>query len=394
MAPQLEDEDGIAIPPAPNWYGSALADWGMGSNAIYAYAARNAIVLLRPDGGKGSAPDRPTPQTSSSHSRPHSANVSFAGTLVGHNNRVTALAFARYPGVEHLLLSGSADRTLRLWDVADGRCVRILRGHGVDVTAVATSPRVPDLAVSGDKCGKCLVWRFGGGGGDGPIRALEPLDGSPVLCLAMSPHPRRDEVACGQQSGALGVYVLSGDDVVKRRLPARSGDAQACAWLPWPATGTSEEGNERGLQEGTSGGDDPRMVLAVGGRERAVTLWSWDGARTSLRKTLSLPRCPPHLSEAQRGRLWLSLAWSTVRDPPVGDPNPVGGPNAGDKKSEEGTSSTKTVHLVTASHGGDLLRWTLDVNELVGDASLDNAPIAVDKFGPPDKAHARTVFLA
>ena len=134
------------------------------------------------------------------------------------------------------------------------------------------------------------------------------------------------------------------------------------------------------------------MVLAVGGRERAVTLWSWDGARTSLRKTLSLPRCPPHLSEAQRGRLWLSLAWSTVRDPPVGDPNPVGGPNAGDKKSEEGTSSTKTVHLVTASHGGDLLRWTLDVNELVGDASLDNAPIAVDKFGPPDKAHARTVF--
>ena len=393
MAPQLEDEDGIAIPPAPNWYGSALADWGMGSNAIYAYAARNAIVLLRPDGGKGSAPDRPTPQTSSSHSRgPHSANVSFAGTLVGHNNRVTALAFARYPGVEHLLLSGSADRTLRLWDVADGRCVRILRGHGVDVTAVATSPRVPDLAVSGDKCGKCLVWRFGGGGGDGPIRALDPLDGSPVLCLAMSPHPRRDEVACGQQSGALGVYVLSGDDVVKRRLPARSGDAQACAWLPWPATGTSEEGNERGLQEGSSERDDPRMVLAVGGRERAVTLWSWDGARTSLRKTLSLPRCPPHLSEAQRGRLWLSLAWSTVRDPPVGDPNPVGGPNAGDKKSEEGTSSTKTVHLVTASHGGDLLRWTLDVNELVGDASLDNAPIAVDKFGPPDKAHARTVF--
>jgi hypothetical protein len=73
----------------------------------------------------------------------------------------------------------------------------------------------------------------------------------------MSPHPRRDEVACGQQSGALGVYVLSGDDVVKRRLPARSGDAQACAWLPWPATGTSEEGNERGLQEGIIGEGRP-----------------------------------------------------------------------------------------------------------------------------------------
>ena len=56
MAPRSEDEDGIAIPPAPNWYGSALADWGVGCNDIYAYAARNTIVLLRPNGGgKGSA---------------------------------------------------------------------------------------------------------------------------------------------------------------------------------------------------------------------------------------------------------------------------------------------------------------------------------------------------
>ncbi len=38
----VEVEDGIAIPPAPNWYGSALADWGVGCNDIYAYAARNA----------------------------------------------------------------------------------------------------------------------------------------------------------------------------------------------------------------------------------------------------------------------------------------------------------------------------------------------------------------
>ena len=55
----------------------------------------------------------------------------------------------------------------------------------------------------------------------------------------------------------------------------------------------------------------------------------------------------------------------------------------------------RTVHLITASHGGDLLRWTLDVHELVGSngaGHVTNAGVAMDKFGPNDKAHARTVF--
>ena len=399
MAPRSEVEDGIAIPPAPNWYGSALADWGVGCNDIYAYAARNAIVLLRPNGGgKGSAvsDERPAESSSSSPSRPD-RDASFAGTLVGHHNRVTALAFARCPGVEHLLLSGSADRTVRLWDVADGRCVKILRGHAVDVTALATSQRVPDLAVSGDRSGKLLVWRFGGGA-DAPAAALEPLDASPVLCLAMSPHPFRDEVACGHQSGALGVYVLSGDDVVRKRLPARSGDAQACAWMP--SFDESDDADHPPYNVKERGGDPP-MVLAVGSREKAVTLWSWDGARTSLRKTLSLPRCPPHLSEAQRGRLWLSLAWSANEDEPkdtAGEPKDTAGEpkdTAGAEPPANARGGGRTVHLVTASHGGDLLRWTLDVHELVGSNSaghVTNAPVAMDKFGPNDKAHARTVF--
>ena len=394
MAPRSEDEDGIAIPPAPNWYGSALADWGVGCNDIYAYAARNTIVLLRPNGGgKGSAvgDERPA-ESSSSPSRPD-RDASFAGTLVGHHNRVTALAFARCPGVEHLLLSGSADKTVRLWDVADGRCVKILRGHAVDVTALATSPRVPDLAVSGDRSGKLLVWRFGGvNGADGPAQTLEPLDASPALCLAMSPHPFRDEVACGHQSGALGVYVLSGDGAVRKRLPARSGDAQACAWMPsiTSSRDSPSEMNPDSTKECDTG--DPPMVLAVGSREKAVTLWSWDGARTSLRKTLTLPRCPPHLSEAQRGRLWLSLAWSANDDE---DAAAHAEDAAGAEPPAKAPTDGRTVHLITASHGGDLLRWTLDVHELLGSngaGHVTNAPVAMDKFGPNDKAHARTVF--
>ena len=47
--------DAIALPPAPNWYGSALASWGGEDGDVYAYAAKNAVILLKP--AASSSPD-------------------------------------------------------------------------------------------------------------------------------------------------------------------------------------------------------------------------------------------------------------------------------------------------------------------------------------------------
>lgn len=126
------DSDAIAIPPAPNWYGSSLADWGGDDGELYAYAARNSIILLRPSGGGGkhAVPHRGT-SGGGAHADAADANAtataaaSFTGTLVGHSNRVTALAFAQCGGVEHLLVSGSADKHLRLWDTTARRCIKV-----------------------------------------------------------------------------------------------------------------------------------------------------------------------------------------------------------------------------------------------------------------------------
>ena len=41
-------DDAIAVAPAPNWYGSSLADWGGAGGSLCAYAARNVVVLVRP----------------------------------------------------------------------------------------------------------------------------------------------------------------------------------------------------------------------------------------------------------------------------------------------------------------------------------------------------------
>ena len=39
------------------------------------------------------------------------------------------------------LATGSADRTVRLWDVETGACVKTLEGHGDGVLSVCFSPK-------------------------------------------------------------------------------------------------------------------------------------------------------------------------------------------------------------------------------------------------------------
>ena len=69
--------------------------------------------------------------------------VSFASdkpevfVQLGHSDRVTSIAFS--PDGK-TFVSGSADNTLKLWDVSTGKEIRTFRGHSGDVTSVAFSP--------------------------------------------------------------------------------------------------------------------------------------------------------------------------------------------------------------------------------------------------------------
>jgi WD40 repeat protein len=57
--------------------------------------------------------------------------------FVGHTNIVNSVAFS---SDGRRALSGSADQTVRLWDVADGRELYCYKGHTDTVRGVAFSP--------------------------------------------------------------------------------------------------------------------------------------------------------------------------------------------------------------------------------------------------------------
>jgi eukaryotic-like serine/threonine-protein kinase len=74
--------------------------------------------------------------------------------LTGHRSWVTSLVF--WPDGKKLA-SGSADQTIRLWDIPDRKCVETLRGHRQQVWKLALMPDHQTL-VSGCRDGTVSLW--------------------------------------------------------------------------------------------------------------------------------------------------------------------------------------------------------------------------------------------
>jgi WD40 repeat protein len=88
-----------------------------------------------------------------------------------------------------ILASGSADQTVRLWSLPDGRLIETLIGHGDSVECLAMSPDGRFLA-SGSTDRTVRLWSLPDG------RLIGVLEGhrGHVKCLAISPDGRQEAV--------------------------------------------------------------------------------------------------------------------------------------------------------------------------------------------------------
>jgi transcription initiation factor TFIID subunit 5 len=77
--------------------------------------------------------------------------------FIGHQADVDVVRW--HPNC-HYLATGSSDRSVRLWDVRNGTCSRLLTGHRAAITSLAMSPDGKSLT-SGDATGAVLSWDLG-----------------------------------------------------------------------------------------------------------------------------------------------------------------------------------------------------------------------------------------
>jgi len=119
-------------------------------------------------------------------------------TLSGHTDLVFSIAFS--PDNKRLV-SGSADQTLKLWDLDTGK-VRTFGGFPVSVNSVAFSPDGNKFAGAGD--GVIRLWDTDSG------TELKPLRNAGMFpSIAFSPNGRM--LAAGSFDGAIHIWDLDQD---------------------------------------------------------------------------------------------------------------------------------------------------------------------------------------
>ncbi len=133
--------------------------------------------------------------------RRHSARW-WLWSSTGHAGPVYKVAFAPRG---RLIASAGSDRTVRLWNAADGAPVRVLRGHNDEVDCVEFAPDGETLVSCGND-GRILLWRPDL---DAPIAEIGRRDCEVVAVLFTRDGKR---VIAGDHAGVVSVW-----DVAARR---------------------------------------------------------------------------------------------------------------------------------------------------------------------------------
>lgn len=167
--------------------------------------------------------------------------------LTGHLAGVTALAY--HPNAnQQLLLSGSADTTLRLWDLRAKQCILQHKGHEAPVAAAAFSPD-GRWAATGGADGVLNVWqvsqpeeiftfRVDHAAAAGATTAFGGSKTIPAV-TALAFHPRLPRLATATSDKAVRLWDLESFELLATSPAAHPAEALPARALAFDAAGAA-----------------------------------------------------------------------------------------------------------------------------------------------------------
>ena len=166
-------------------------------------------------------------------------------TLNGHSDGVTSLAFS--PDGERVA-SGSNDKSVKLWSTVSGKLLATLSGHNDGVTSVAFSPK-DNLLASGSYDRSVILWNS-----DGTLLRTLDQQGSAVAAVRFSPDGQF--LAVGSWDNTIRLWQI-GNPIASVNTPLR--------------VFTGHQGGVVGLDFSADG-----RVLASSSADGTVKLWNLD----------------------------------------------------------------------------------------------------------------------
>src|SRR5271163_1617017 len=147
--------------------------------------------------------------------------ASLIQTLAGHSDQITAVAFS--PDGKQIV-SGSYDKTIKLWDTTTGDLQKTLAGHSDWVRAVAFSPDGKQVA-SGSNDKTIKLWDTT----TGDLQKTLAGHSGGVYAVAFSPDGK--QIASGSRDETIKLWDATTGDLQKT-LAGHSGWVYAVAFSP------------------------------------------------------------------------------------------------------------------------------------------------------------------
>lgn len=181
------------------------------------------------------------------------SSMSCSYVLAGHSEIVLCLDTCALSSGKILIVTGSKDNSVRLWDSESRCCVGVGTGHMGAVGAVAFSKKLRNFLVSGSSDHTIKVWSFDGLSDDAEqpmnlkAKAVVAAHGKDINSLAVAPN---DSLVC-----------------------TGSQDRTACVWrLPDLVSVVTFRGHKRGIWSVEFSPVDQVVITASG--DKTIKMWS------------------------------------------------------------------------------------------------------------------------